>query len=130
VLVDRTFCTSSSDNARRDNSPRAAGEVNGGAGPQREVPSLSVIATSVEGHAFTLSGSQSRDVARFAVTLAGRSSAIISRKMEAMQSGAYSAGTTWARLRSNTVSRPHAAGTRAVSSRVHKGSVPWSQAAA
>jgi sugar lactone lactonase YvrE len=35
VLLDRTFCTANSDGDRRDNSPRAAGEVNGGAGPQR-----------------------------------------------------------------------------------------------
>jgi sugar lactone lactonase YvrE len=35
VLVGRTFCTANSDGDRRDNSPRAAGEVNSGAGPQR-----------------------------------------------------------------------------------------------
>ena len=35
VLLDRTFCTASSDGDRRDNSPRAAGEINAAAGPQR-----------------------------------------------------------------------------------------------
>ncbi|HXJ53307.1 MAG TPA: SMP-30/gluconolactonase/LRE family protein [Burkholderiales bacterium] len=35
VLVGRKFCTSQSDGDRRDNSPRAAGEVNGGAGNAR-----------------------------------------------------------------------------------------------
>lgn len=35
VLFGRTFCTANSDGDRRDNSPRAAGEVNAGSGPQR-----------------------------------------------------------------------------------------------
>jgi sugar lactone lactonase YvrE len=35
VVLERTFCTANSDGDRRDNSPRAAGEVNSGAGPQR-----------------------------------------------------------------------------------------------
>jgi sugar lactone lactonase YvrE len=49
VLVDRTFCTSSSDNERRDNSPRAAGEVNGGAGPQRAKISCAIERLDVRG---------------------------------------------------------------------------------
>jgi len=35
VLVGTVFCTANSDGDRRDNSPRAAGEVNSGSGPLR-----------------------------------------------------------------------------------------------
>jgi hypothetical protein len=35
VTVGRKFCTATSDGDRRDNSPRASGGVNAGAGPQR-----------------------------------------------------------------------------------------------
>ena len=35
VLAGRIFCTANSDGDRRDNSPRTAGEVNAGTGPQR-----------------------------------------------------------------------------------------------
>ena len=35
VLIGKKFCTSQSDGDRRDNSPRAVGEVNGGAGNAR-----------------------------------------------------------------------------------------------
>jgi sugar lactone lactonase YvrE len=35
VLTGKRFCTANSDGDRRDNSPRAAGEINGGAGSAR-----------------------------------------------------------------------------------------------
>jgi sugar lactone lactonase YvrE len=35
VLIGKRFCTANSDGDRRDNSPRAAGEINGGAGNAR-----------------------------------------------------------------------------------------------
>jgi sugar lactone lactonase YvrE len=34
-LLGKLFCTANSDGDRRDNSPRAAGEINGGAGAER-----------------------------------------------------------------------------------------------
>jgi sugar lactone lactonase YvrE len=49
VLVGRKFCTSNSDGDRRDNSPRAAGEINGGAGSARGKISCMDQALSIPG---------------------------------------------------------------------------------
>jgi sugar lactone lactonase YvrE len=49
VLAGKRFCTANSDGDRRDNSPRAAGEINGGAGNARGKISCMDLPLTIQG---------------------------------------------------------------------------------